>query len=400
MRTALIALLSYQSNCSNSNNIPLGDEYTGSGLSSDEINFLESVKLGTGDRENLFEVQKALSKISNIDVQHPRTGCTALLYSIDNYKSPIVAKFLIKHGASVNKIPPCRESPLGGAAYAQNYSLVKFLLDSGSKDVNSQDSLGTPLNFASRVPNLRLIRLLIKNGADVNLPDKVNDTSVITQNDTPLTVITRNIDQDFSYSESNTIEAMKFLIHKGANLNHVNQVGMTPLMYSASYGSYDITKLLIDEGANINAETGYGTPLMLSGSYDITKLLINKGADINAKNYFGCSVLFKVVSVKYGFDKEEYQSSLNWQYKTAKLLISKGADVNAKNEDGYSVLMAAIWPGKTSTKIVKLLIDHGADVNAKSKNGLTPLIKAAKENQSEVIHLLLEKGAKNISHTD
>ena len=63
-----------------------------------------------------------------------------------------------------------------------------------------------------------------------------------------------------------------------------------PLHYAFGGRHYDIVKLLIDHGANVDAEASGYTPLhnaAYRGSLEITKLLIVKGANINASDING-----------------------------------------------------------------------------------------------------------------
>jgi ankyrin repeat protein len=62
----------------------------------------------------------------------------------------------------------------------------------------------------------------------------------------------------------------------------------------------------------------------------------------------------------------------------------------AKSPETASPLSIAICKGDVN--IVKKFIEYGADVNEKS-NGMTPLMVAARYNKTEIIKLLLSKGA-------
>jgi len=61
-----------------------------------------------------------------------------------------------------------------------------------------------------------------------------------------------------------------------------------------------------------------------------------------------------------------------------------------KSPETASPLSIAISKGDVN--IVKKFIEYGADVNEKS-NGMTPLMVAARYNKTEIIKLLLSKGA-------
>jgi ankyrin repeat protein len=74
------------------------------------------------------------------------------------------------------------------------------------------------------------------------------------------------------------------------------------------------------------------------------------------------------------------------------LLLSRGAEVNAKTDTGFVALFWAARYGHAGG--AKLLISHGADVNTKDKDGMTALRWATTNQQSKVIELLKEAGAK------
>ena len=70
----------------------------------------------------------------------------------------------------------------------------------------------------------------------------------------------------------------------------------------------------------------------------------------------------------------------------------KGGDnVNAKDANGSTALIRASWDG--DTEIVRMLLEKGADVNAKDAKGSTALMKASLNGHTKVVSMLLEKGA-------
>ena len=75
------------------------------------------------------------------------------------------------------------------------------------------------------------------------------------------------------------------MIRRGAR---INQQGWTALHYAAAGGSVDITNLLLDHEARIDAEAPSGmTPLMLAareGQEDVVKVLLARGADATLKD--------------------------------------------------------------------------------------------------------------------
>ena len=111
------------------------------------------------------------------------------------------------------------------------------------------------------------------------------------------------------------------------------------------------------------------------GNIKRVKLLIEEGADVNARDEDGSTALIEAARYEHT--------------EIAKLLIENGADVNAKDKDGWTALMGVAKTGETA----KLLIEHGADVNAKDNDGMTALKWAAFEGECELARLLIENGA-------
>jgi hypothetical protein len=71
--------------------------------------------------------------------------------------------------------------------------------------------------------------------------------------------------------------------------------GSTPLHYAAWHGHVEITRLLLQNGAEVNARSDDGyTPLYCAAFYghvDILHLLVENGADLEAQNYHGYRAL-------------------------------------------------------------------------------------------------------------
>lgn len=136
----------------------------------------------------------------------------------------------------------------------------KILIENGA-DVNVKDKMGkTPL-FLSNTENSRV---LIQHGADVNAKNR--------RGDTPIFLADR--------------DKMNILIESGADCNIKNNLGQTPLFYS--YGTSDI---LIKNKVLLNIQDYSGkTPIFYSNLYK-TKLLVEAGADIHIKDFYGQTAL-------------------------------------------------------------------------------------------------------------
>ncbi len=95
------------------------------------------------------------------------------------------------------------------------------------------------------------------------------------------------------------LEAIKQHLAVGTDLNAKEPSGSgTPLIIAALYGQTEAAKLLIEEGANINARNDVGGTALHNAAFfchnRIVKLLLSKGADVNAKNNRGETPLYTV----------------------------------------------------------------------------------------------------------
>jgi ankyrin repeat protein len=142
-----------------------------------------------------------------------------------------------------------------------------------------------------------------------------------------------------------------------------------------------VVKLLIDTGADINAQGGdYGNALQAAsaGGYEqVVKLLLNKGADVNAQ---GGRFSNALQAASYGGHKQ-----------VVKLLLNKGSNINSQGGYYSNALQAASAGGHE--QVVKLLIDKGANVNAQGGGFGNALQAASYGGHEQVVKLLLNKGA-------
>ena len=112
-----------------------------------------------------------------------------------------------------------------------------------------------------------------------------------------------------------------------------------------------------------------------SKNYEISKLLLENGADVNAANFEdGTTSLMN--------------SSYNNDTETTKLLLEYNADPDLGNKYGDTALHMACRKGYTD--IVKLLLEHNADANVENKfmGANTPLKLALREGHKEIVTLL------------
>ena len=95
----------------------------------------------------------------------------------------------------------------------------------------------------------------------------------------------------------------------------------------------------------------------------------------------------------YTYNENSFvDSAKKGDVEAAKLFLTEGIDINVQNERGQTALMRAAEYQRT--EVVALLLGKGADVNVKSnRNRRTALMEAASAGNLAIIKQLAERGA-------
>jgi ankyrin repeat protein len=159
-----------------------------------------------------------------------------------------------------------------------------------------------------------------------------------------------------------------------------NEFCPSPLHKVAYSGKTDITELLIEYGAEVNAQEKWGaTPLhvaAIQGDKEIVNILVRHGASVNANSLLLCTPLFQ--AAQYG------------HLEIVQILLNNGADVNAANYDGASAIHIAAEKGHD--EIISILMAKGAPINARDHKGRTPLLYALWNGQAKTAEWLRING--------
>ena len=215
--------------------------------------------------------------------------------------------------------------------------------------------------------------------------------------------------------------------------------GVTALHWAAFWNNLDTLKLLIDRGANVNAENDYGaTPLWCGCANrhpEVVARLLAAGANPNLGLRAGESVLMRCVHtgepsavrtlLEHGADvnyqePSQGQTALMWAAATAypnvtRVLLEFGANVDARtvtvrqlhgtgmqsttspagaeffNAGGFTPLLFSSRSGDHES--TRLLLDAGADLHETGADGNTALVVAAMSGHARLSEFLLARGA-------
>jgi ankyrin repeat protein len=208
---------------------------------------------------------------ANPNVRDKRDG-TALMRSVRDLDK---VRLLVDRGAEVEARSIRGLTALIVAANLSGASDVVKLLLSHKADPRTPDAHGvTPLMYAADYGDLETVKALVAAGADVNA-GRPNGAG-------PL-----------SWAANGPHDVLVWLLEHKANPNPARRTrmapgtdGMTPLMEAAVFGATDNAKALLDWGADVNAMSERGTPLIWAAGSDragpdMIRLLLDRGADPN-----------------------------------------------------------------------------------------------------------------------
>ena len=224
----------------------------------------------------------------------------------------------------------------------------------------------------------------------------------------------------------NQEDAVKLLLKCNAQINVIDSLRFTPLMFAAYHNKFSICKILIESfKAVVNWPNGKYAELSPLGcaihsqNIKIVKLFLKAKADVTLSDSKGNAAIHYVAS-------ETHQSSYAEQNMVGIMdeLVKAGADLNAVNLQGDTVLILAARRGlsdltqqliklgarindsnafKSSPlheasaggyiNIVRQLIEGGADINQPGRDEMTPLIFALGNSKFSVVEKLLNCGA-------
>ena len=304
-------------------------------------------------------------------------------------------------------------SALVAAASEGHLSIVQELISSHA-DLNASSGgrFGRRFALESAAENGfgSVVSLLIKNGAQVNACG-LDGTAL----------------QQASYRGD--VDMVSQLLDHGADPDIVDGSYGGPLQAAVIGGHGKIVQLLVDRGADVNAQPGavshwFGGLVLSSTALaaavhradnDMIEFLLSSGARVDLEHHMHPPALYvaaeaghvalipKLLSagaeleVQYGGKPPLYAAVEEGHLAAARQLLESGANANhsASGYDGpKTILDAAIQQGSDET--LSLLIDFGADVNALSESTNypePPLHRATEMGRLSMVRILLEHGA-------
>jgi ankyrin repeat protein len=195
-------------------------------------------------------------------------------------------------------------------------------------------------------------------------------------------------------AERGSLAAMAMLLRQGADPDQANRENWTPLMEAADKSQPGAVRLLVDAGADLEAQETRGgkTALMVAARSDsatMVALLLDSGTDVGARSASnGMTALHFALQSRRDSDPDDSRGAA---VAVITELLAAGADVNQAADDGWTPLMSAVANGETDR--VRLMLDSGAGLQDFDHKGRTALALAAENGNGTLVDLLIVRGA-------
>ncbi len=330
-------------------------------------------------------------------------------------------KLLVEVGANADSPNPDGQTALMAVARTGNITAAQLLLDHHAT-VDAREKWGgqTALMWASARRHPEMMQLLIARGADVNARSIDRDYQRhVTAEGRPKSLDSGGLTPLLYAARENCTACVDVLLKNKADIDLPDPDGVSPLLVAIMNGNWDLAQQLIVAGADVNQWDIYGEaplftavdlrnridggrasidPMNATKGLAIVNLLIEHGADPNMQ------LLFKPANVRgAGATYTRGTTPLiraanNGDLEAVKVLLAHGADATIYMADRQTPIHAAIT-GRASepqaVELIRVLQTAGTDVNVialvnhpEEIRGGTALHYAVRKRYKEVIRLL------------
>ena len=293
---------------------------------------------GTDTLKKLIAIQQNLNAVNQDDqtLLHIHASCVLV-----NEHNPMIVRYLLDAGASVNAVDKELNTPLHWAIL--------------------------PSSLADKPEQIETIRLLLNAQADLNATNVYGST--------PLSLACAH------FQSEETGEVIRCLIELQADVHYPIYFCLDDMDHP---GSKQVVALIEDAAALHpqyvpQAKNIFYTLLKRIEHYKpvgdmVTIILLLKQCPSNKYDY--------LLNAAAEYDAPDYGQAL----------LDIGVDPNKERGDGYTPLISACK--HTSFSMVKLLLRHGGCVNGTPTSKVfLPLLIAIEKNQEKMVEYLLKKGA-------
>ncbi|KAJ8284617.1 hypothetical protein COCON_G00034670 [Conger conger] len=232
--------------------------------------------------------------------------CSSVALAVREGNHHLVSE-LIQEGYSTDVSDNRGWNPLHEAAFRGSYECARTLIKTARSKCRRRDYVNspahdstTPLFLAAQQGHARVVKALLRAGADVNRVTYDDTSPLFTAvsggHFEVVELLVRNgaeVNRAYSASGWTSLHQAAFKGHAEivrflASVAHVNAVDdfeITPLFVAAQYGQRQCLEILADAGATVNCQShDLATPMLISsqeGHLNCVEALLDRGADPN-----------------------------------------------------------------------------------------------------------------------
>lgn len=288
------------------------------------------------EKNDLEHLKKFLERNPDkVNSRYGKINRTPLHHAIYRGCSPEIMQILIDHRADVNARDMVKSTAVMDVAINKDENYLKYLEQKGVNLEKVDFPHYTPLHLAAILDNIEAVRLLVRNGADVN-------------------IIARDGSKPLHYTSYKNSKIMNLLISAGSSLEVRDINRKTPMDIACEHHFYPGMALLLRKGAELHLPGKDVEKIILNavkrGNSGLIKAMVDRGINMN-------------------FTDKEGKTPLHWctnRRRAAEVLINSGVPLNAVDNSGNTPLHYA-----TNKSMAKLLLEKGADVTIKNRKGKT-----------------------------
>jgi ankyrin repeat protein len=291
---------------------------------------------------------------------------------------------LIAGGADVAATSTTGTTPLMFAAQSGDTRTVTMLVEGGS-EVNAREKAmeQTPLMFAAAYNRVEVVKLLLARGADVKATSKVVDLTKLSSPEEEFGQRRRPAPAADGAQRPPDVAGLTRQYRYNELVG--TSGGFAPLHFAARQGFFDVVKVLVEAGADVNQLNpgDRSTPLVvatINGYFDIGSYLLERGANPNLASDNGVAPLYGALNVQWAPkalypQPQAYRQQQIGYLDYMKKLLDQGADPNAR-------LSRKVWYS-----------GYNFDLAGVDEIGATPFWRAAYGGDVDAMRLLMSYGA-------
>jgi len=313
--------------------------------------------------DDLTKVKALIEKDASVIHLKDNLGNSPLHVAAIDGSVPVTELLLLK-GADINSANTQLNTPLHLAIMNGNDEVSKLLIEKGPDLSKKNIVKKTPLHLTVRYNRINISELLIAKGSAIDSRDD--------RQRTPFSLAAR---------ETGNVDMAKLLIQNGADINIKDVDNNMPLNFAAWKGYTGIIDLLLDKGADFDTTQGRTSRMLRyaadCGSARLFEVVSDKGEDLFAKES-GNDVTMRAAIAGGSID-------------IVKMLLAKNIQIK-DDADIYGWTPMHFAANNGHLAMIKFLAEKGSDINKRTLSGKSPYNLAEDAGKKDALKVIIELG--------